>query len=702
MQKREEIPARIGDAGPSPDLPSSSNFDSMALLKPGQVIGGRYCIVSLLGSGGMGCVYRVEDKTDGHEYALKTLSSAQVSAVAWLRLQKEAKAAQLLNHPTIVKVHEFGLIEDRQPFFVMDLFDGETLAQIIKDSGAISVDRALDIFIEVCLGLGYAHEQGVIHRDIKSSNIMVMQPEQHQSQSPTQTKIVDFGIAKVLTTQEGESLNLTRTGEVFGTPFYMSPEQCLGVALDSRSDIYSLGCVMFESLTGLPPFMGETALSTMMKHQTEKPPTLKEGSLGKEFPDALEKVVARMLEKDPRMRYSKLFDVAVDLKAIKGGQHSGRHLASWFGHTERDDEGKPDYIRLAVIVGVALATLGGTFALGRLTAPSPVAQAAPPKVEHTNQLVLDTILTMVSPSDVQIAKGDFAARIFHFPKTASVGLISGSSPATKIYRYVDDKWQLQTKPCSAMGEVMVENFSPLNLQVNMECVGQLGMLNHFHDGELRSLEFTVVCHRQQLDRIATRSDVIEVDFRNCDSLNDQAIDWLNDRIPNLEDLDVMQTRIDLDGVMSLNRLRQLKSLAVKNLSEVTPLLMALKNSTSMRKLQLRLDNVTDSDMTLVTTMKNLTELDLAGNGRVTGRSLNKLSALHNLRELNLDDVSARPEQIAAALKGIPLEKLVINVKDWSPQQKLVLQKALPHCAFFKPAHIQDVIKEVGQDIVNDL
>ncbi len=136
---------------------------------------------------------------------------------------------------------------------------------------------------------------------------------------PFTAKIVDFGIAKLHMNEGADIQGLTKTGEIFGSPLYMSPEQCLGVAVDHRSDIYALGCVLFEALTGLPPFMGNTSLSTMMKHQSEKAPTLKEATLGKEFPKDVEKLVAQLLEKDPDKRYQSLNNVAKDLGFLQQG-----------------------------------------------------------------------------------------------------------------------------------------------------------------------------------------------------------------------------------------------------------------------------------------------------------------------------------------------------------------------------------------------
>ncbi len=181
----------------------------------------------------------------------------------------------------------------------MDFVDGTTVADEVQRLGRLPVKRCLRIFIQVAFAIAYAHENGVIHRDLKSSNIMVVKGEGDEEL----VKIVDFGIAKLTGADEFNQQTLTKTGEIFGSPLFMSPEQCMGLSVDLRSDLYSLGCMLYEALTGAPPFIGESALATMMKHQSEPPLSLKEASMGIDFPKELERIVAKLLEKDPNNRY---------------------------------------------------------------------------------------------------------------------------------------------------------------------------------------------------------------------------------------------------------------------------------------------------------------------------------------------------------------------------------------------------------------
>lgn len=334
--------------------------------QPDEVIGDRYRVLSRLGRGGMGLVYRVEQIFIKKQFALKTIDSRVLSETAVRRFQQEAKASFALQHPNIVTVNDFGVLDGQNPFLVMELINGETLADRLETSGPLAVEVALPIFIQICFALAYAHELGIVHRDIKPSNIMLVKGIKPGTEGSI--KILDFGLAKFTLHEEGEIQALTRTGEIFGSPVYMSPEQCGGLRVDHRTDIYSLGCVIFEALTGKPPLVGDSALSTMIMHQSEKPVTLKEASGGGRFPQALEDIVACMLSKSPEKRYSNLGQLVQDLAAIKSGALPTSSTLKGVRGEAQAKSGSISMRRLSLtllMVGVAVAsaTLGafGTY-----------------------------------------------------------------------------------------------------------------------------------------------------------------------------------------------------------------------------------------------------------------------------------------------------------------------------------------------------
>jgi serine/threonine protein kinase len=295
---------------------SLADSESSATLSSGTMIGEKYRVRSLIGSGGMGSVYRVQQIFLGKDCALKVLDLHNQTDVSVRRFQQEARTTAQLRHPNLVEVHDFGVFGDSQPYLVMDIIEGPTLAQVLKRSGRLHVDFVISLAVQLSSGLVYAHSKGVVHRDIKPGNIIVLNPDAERVTEGS-VKILDFGIAKIVQSEDGEIQELTKAGEIFGSPIYMSPEQCKGTAIDRRSDIYSLGCVIFECLTGSPPFLADSAMSTMVKRLTQEPVSLKEGSLGLEFSPALESIVRKMLAVEADQRYQDLTDLIEDLKRLE-------------------------------------------------------------------------------------------------------------------------------------------------------------------------------------------------------------------------------------------------------------------------------------------------------------------------------------------------------------------------------------------------
>jgi serine/threonine protein kinase len=244
LQGSTSLAGSGGNGDFRPFISGSTNLpaaDEAGKLQPGELLGD-YEIISLLGVGGMGFVYKARHRVLNKIYALKTLNYEKVNEIAWRRLQLEAQAIARMNHPNIIAIHNLGLHDGVLPFYVMDLLEGENLADVLTRAGALSLEDALPVFVGVASGLGYAHKKGIIHRDIKPGNIFLLK---EKDATGSRVKLVDFGIAK-LSGVEAEVQNLTTAGEIFGSPYYMSPEHCDGKRIDARSDIYSLGCTFFE------------------------------------------------------------------------------------------------------------------------------------------------------------------------------------------------------------------------------------------------------------------------------------------------------------------------------------------------------------------------------------------------------------------------------------------------------------------------
>ena len=272
----------------------------------------RYQILSVVGRGSMGVVYKARHELMGRLVAIKMLrGQLQLDERSVRRFEREARAASRMDHPNLISVHDFGLTEHRQPYLIMDYANGVTLYEIQKREGAITPTRAVHIFSQVCDALHHAHVQGVIHRDLKPSNIMILSKDD----DPDYVKVFDLGVAKIAWGNEEDKEAITNTGEVCGSPVYLSPEQCTHQALDPRTDIYSLGVVMYELLTGMPPLMGETVYDTIYMHVHMQPPTFAEMRPDMALPPRLERIILKALEKNPDDRYQTMQELKWELLA---------------------------------------------------------------------------------------------------------------------------------------------------------------------------------------------------------------------------------------------------------------------------------------------------------------------------------------------------------------------------------------------------
>lgn len=262
------------------------------------VADGRFTITKLLGFGGMGAVYEAVQMNMSRSVALKLIPTHDPTTVA--RFEREALTISKLRHPNTVTVFDFGQSEGGFLFLAMELLDGRTLGEVITEEGPLDPARAVHIASQVCRSLNEAHLSGIVHRDIKPDNIILIRIDN----DPDVVKVLDFGIAKAVMGED--DVQLTGDGRIIGTPRYMSPEQILAEALDHRSDIYSLGCILFEMLCGAPPFQQTSTTALMISHTQDPPPPFAQRLSRQQIertPSYLEHVVFRALAKDPNDRF---------------------------------------------------------------------------------------------------------------------------------------------------------------------------------------------------------------------------------------------------------------------------------------------------------------------------------------------------------------------------------------------------------------
>jgi serine/threonine-protein kinase len=286
----------------------------MALI--GQVLDGRYKIEDVLGQGGMGMVFRATQTSVHRPVAVKTLNPSLAAAPQFFeRFRREAEIASRLRHPNVITIYDFGRAQDGTCYYVMELLEGESLRELVKRDGPMSLRRAVDVIEQACRGLAHAHEQGAVHRDIKPHNIMVQQLDGRDF-----VKVLDFGLVKAL--EQDEEEQLTSTGQVLGTPQYMPPEQAGGEGVDHRSDLYSMGGVFYYCLTGTSPYGANTVRKALTASLTQQPPTVAAKRQGAPVPQALEDFFQKALAREKEDRYQgaqefieAMMDAVADLSA---------------------------------------------------------------------------------------------------------------------------------------------------------------------------------------------------------------------------------------------------------------------------------------------------------------------------------------------------------------------------------------------------
>ncbi|MCC7532192.1 MAG: protein kinase [Candidatus Melainabacteria bacterium] len=598
--------------------------DGGIFLSPDSIILDRYKVLGLLGKGGMGSVYHLKHLHLQSEFALKVLNK-QADDTSWRRFENEAKAASRLDHPNLIKVHDSGLLPDGQPFFIMELVTGETLADIIKKNGNIPLLKTLKIFIQVGFALAYAHENGVIHRDLKPSNIMIAKGK--DGSLTAIVKVVDLGIAKLTGIDEFNQQTLTRTGEIFGSPLYMSPEQCIGVAVDHRTDLYSLGCSMYEALTGAPPMIGENALSTMMKHQMEKPISLKDASMGRTFPAEVETLVAKLLEKDPDRRYSNAQLLTHDLVQLEqmlsekvSADETAAVAVSKPAVMAKNKAFFSSQIFVVLFCSVVSYFLG--FGTSRLFHQQPEAPPELPKPLWKHAITApQTPPVKIPPNSMKdivpfsSISTDGRSRHFNFP-SASVGDIRiGNRPMAQarglMSGAINEKVFFVPAPDYLQSPALLNRFAPDDLD------------SLFLEDEEQNSPNVLVA----LPRLKSLTYL-----RLSMQTGDEAGQFI-DQLPKLDRLGISHTNMTGAGVARLKCFPNLKYLACSSIRDVRPIIDKLPSARALEDLRIDDNRLTGMDLRAIAKHKQLKCLSIGGHKEINDEALAELKPLKNLEHL---------------------------------------------------------------------
>ncbi len=317
----------MSSEGQDPSASSSAVGKSADDPMIGQVIDKRYRITSKLGEGGMGEVYAADHLRIARSVAIKLLrAEVLTNEEAVKRFEQEAMTASSIGHENIIRIEDSGKLEDGRIYLAMELLAGQPFNDLI-DKGPVAPERLLHILIQTCHGLAAAHQKGIVHRDMKPENIYIT----HGPDGTDLPKLLDFGIAKV-SQAEGEN-HLTRTGTIFGTPFYMAPEQALGQAVDHRVDIYAMGVIMYEVFCGAVPFGGESFMGILTQHITSEPtpPSTTASQHGRVLPPGIEDIILRAMKKEPAERYqsmNELVEALIPLYRATAGAGMSTYMAA--------------------------------------------------------------------------------------------------------------------------------------------------------------------------------------------------------------------------------------------------------------------------------------------------------------------------------------------------------------------------------------
>lgn len=660
-----------------------SNAASLG-LNPGDIILDRYRVIRLLGRGGMGSVYEVEHINLHGRYALKFLNKNQAADADWRRFENEARASNKLEHPNLIKVHDFGILPSGPPYFIMDLVEGETLADLLKRQGRLPVDQTIKLFIQVGFALIYAHSNGIVHRDIKPSNIILSKANSGKTEDSV-VKLVDFGIAK-LTGQDGfNQQTLTQTGEIFGSPLYMSPEQCLGIAVDHRTDLYSLGCVMFETLTGAPPHVGDSALSTMMKHQTEEPLPLREASLGVEFPLRIEQVVRRLLAKDLTERYQSAELFTADLVGMDTNENLTAERSPPAGSSNLDTLGlsKP----VMCFIAICIFTFGTLFGY---TVPVDVTQLLPAyrdkwqrhmppeSVISENPLVSEsTAQTRINQDFLKEAKKTTPfseilpnqARIFNFPNF-NIGMYFAPGTA-------------ETAP-----PWTVHNFRGIYFRPNINFRKHPQLFLRFREDDIRTLNVSnartfvnlvadKLSDADELLPFITHLRSLEFLILADSEISSKGMTCIG-QLPNLKALSLERSTVKGSDIAKLPQLKKIETLCVYSLKDSDPLVQALCRFNSIKRLRLINCDINPEQLEKIAKLTKLTELDISKNPKISDKEMALLPI--QLTELALIGcpVTSNSTKQLARLKQ--LRFLYLDETLWTAEQLRTLQTLLPKTA----------------------
>ena len=659
-------------------MAATENRPDDIVYKPGDIVGESYVLTSILAKGGMGVVYKARHLQLDRFFALKLLTPLQTTTANWRRFELEAKTLAKLEHKNVVQIFNMGVDERGCPYYVMELLEGQSMAEALDSQSPMAVPQFIQSFLDVCSALKLAHSKGIVHRDIKPSNLILV-----DSTAPLKlTKVVDFGIARLLGVEGQSTQNLTLPGEIFGSPLYMSPEQTLGLPVTMSSDVYSLGCTMFEAFTGTPPFRGPTALATMMMHQTAATPEiLREDCSDREF-DVIEQIIAKCMEKNASNRFENVGDIFELLDSLTGGEslpESQRTNSSIYSRSSaklRSDRSSEESSRCEkelpitgeqttgrvasgsrnTVYAIAVALVIGLGTMGALawimTQQSKAKVMVPSNSDLSRHITGDRALPDIDltvgsigplvnetkPLSWLVTRNGKTWREFDFPHGEAVGNMS-----------VDGN---RREP--ALGHVICPNDMPVAFEATYVLADAPQFYKRFDDKAVGKLVVKESSHPPAIATLATWKNLTSLIFEQCE-LDELYVGDLG-RLKHLQILGLLNCHVSVAPLIECGVLSRLNELQLVGVPESDKVLKAIERSKVIRYLAVRRVSLNEQQLASIATLTQLEDLDLRTSSLpVTAMAI--LSRLPKLRSVHLNDTRFDVSTLTSLLKCKSLASL---------------------------------------------
>lgn len=633
----------------------------------------RYQPKMRLGSGASGAVYLSRDRLLGKKVAVKILH--QFDGKQLIAFQDEAKITSRLHHPNIISILDFGPTDSGTPYMVLEyLENAETLEHYIQRAGPLEIELAIRIFKPVCVALAHAHRENVYHRDLKPSNILL------SLSNELSVKLIDFGVAKVKFETQEETSEQAKT--LAGTPFYIPPEVAEGSGFTARSEIYSLGCVMFEALTGVPPFSGQTALETIAMHATHERPTLSQAA-GHEFSPEIEKLLAKCLERDPAKRFSSAREVELALDELLEFKPTTTSEVAIIqtSNKQRTALLAPLAILLIVVSGFYFASKN---TLEETTEPKGATKPKKQKDNTNIYQVYDAEKMTKELFEVDPLNKAWIARV----PIAEVDLLNlikyhrGDIKNLRLHADESVENLITSKGWSAVATLNLRILSLHGSSIRDSDVAKFAKIP-----TLRKCDFSKTKITDEAIKSLANTDIEELSLESCENLTEACSESLA-RMKYLTELNVSNTKlgnvtlqkiaplklnglrvaycpISDEGIANLASSKTLTSLHVSS----TPL--TRKGFSSLRNLDIRELNVDSckhfDDACLELVVKSFPNLKylMLNNTSVTPSEIKHLAKLKNLRILHVVLRKLNDDDLAPLLDALKLELIDVSQSDIS-------------------------------------